>query len=153
MTAHRTYELVYIVQPDASEQELGDLHTQVEGIIQRFSGVIDRTETWGRKRLAYEIGRYRDGVYVLEVFRGPADTVKELDRRLKVIDSVIRHLVIRVDEDMEIAERRKAERQAERARRRAARGLPPEIEPEAPRAEAPASSEETDDLGQPEAQR
>jgi len=79
---------------------------------------------------------------VLEWLIGPADMIKELDRRLKVMDQVIRHLVIRVDEDMAVAERRRSERQAERAQRRAARGLPPEVEPEA---EAPAATPQDDD--------
>jgi small subunit ribosomal protein S6 len=131
MSASRTYELVYIISPEATEQEVADLHTQVESIIQKFSGRIERTETWGRKRLAYEIARQKEGIYVLEVMQGPGEMIKELDRRLKVIDRVLRHLVVRIDEAMQVAERRHAERQAERARRREARGLPPEPEGDA----------------------
>lgn len=147
MTASRTYELVYIVQPDATEQEVADLHAQVEAIVGRFSGVIERTENWGRKKLAYEIGRYKEGIYVLELIKGPAELVKELDRRLKVTDAIVRHLVVRVDEELEVAERRQAERKAERARRRVARGLPPEPEPEpaAPAETAPATTHEQTD--------
>jgi small subunit ribosomal protein S6 len=144
MTTHRTYELVYIVQPEATEQEVGDLHGQVAAIIQRFSGNIERTENWGRKKLAYEIGRHKEGIYVLEVMQGPSDMIKELDRRLKVTDQVMRHLVVRVDEDMRIAERRQAERKAERARRREARGLPPEVETEASTPDAVTSGDDRD---------
>jgi small subunit ribosomal protein S6 len=140
MSEPRVYELVYIVQPDATEPELADLHTQIATIVGRFSGVIERTENWGRKRLAYEIGRYKEGVYVLELLRGPGEMVKELDRRLKVIDPVVRHLVVRVDEDLRIAERLQTERRAERARRRQARGLPPEPEPEAAPADPAAAA-------------
>ena len=121
----RQYELVYIVVPEASEQELADLHAQVEGIVTRLNGALVKSEPWGRRKLAYEIGPHKEGIYVLEVFSGPPEVVKELDRRLKVSDRVIRHLVVRVDEDEAIAERRKAARQEESARRRAARGLPP----------------------------
>lgn len=125
----RQYELVYIVVPEASEQELADLHAQVEGIVTRLHGTLVKSEPWGRRKLAYEIGPHKEGFYVLEVFSGPPEVVKELDRRLKVSDRVIRHLVVRIDEDEAIAERRKAVRQEESARRRAARGLPPLPEP------------------------
>ncbi len=144
MNAERTYELVYIIAPDATEEQVADLHTQVEAIVQKFSGRVDKTENWGRKRLAYEIARQKEGIYVLEQIIGPSDMVTELDRRLKVIDQVIRHLVIRVDEDMAVAERHRSERLAERARRRQARGLPPEIEPEAD-APAPRPQDEDDE--------
>jgi small subunit ribosomal protein S6 len=125
----RQYELVYIVAPDATEQEVADLHAQVEGIITRLKGTLDKTEQWGRRKLAYEIGPHKEGIYVLEQFSGGADVVKELDRRLKVVDRVIRHLVVRIDEELAVAGRQKAARQAESARRREARGLPPLPEP------------------------
>jgi small subunit ribosomal protein S6 len=121
----RRYELVYILVPDAAEQEIADLQAQVEGIVARFEGAILKTEPWGRRKLAYEIGPNKEGVYVLHVFTGISGVVKELDRRLKVNDRIIRHLVVRVDEEEAVADRRKAARQEESARRRAARGLPP----------------------------
>lgn len=137
MTAPRTYELVYIVHPEATEEQVTGLHDQVAAIVGRFSGTIESTENWGRKRLAYEVGHQKEGIYVVELMRGPSEMIRELDRRLKVIDQVLRHLVVRVDEEMEIAERRRTERLEERARRRVARGLPPEPEPTpAPEAEA-----------------
>jgi small subunit ribosomal protein S6 len=126
MSEPRQYELVYIVAPETGEQELTDLHAQIEAIVARFEGRIDNTEQWGRRKLAYEIGRHREGIYVLDLMTGPGDMIKELDRRLKVIDQVIRHMVVRVDEETRIAERRKAEREAAVAARRVARGLPAE---------------------------
>ena len=71
MIAPRQYELVYITTPDASEQQLADLHAQVESIVSRFGGRVDNTENWGRRKLAYEIGRQKEGVYVLEVLDPP----------------------------------------------------------------------------------
>jgi small subunit ribosomal protein S6 len=130
MSATKQYELVYIAAPETTEEQLAELHTLVEGIVSRFGGTIDRTEPWGRRRLAYAIGRHREGIYVLEVITGGGDLVKEIDRRLKVSDLVIRHLVVRVDEDLRIAARAKAKRQQTTARRRVARGLPPEPTPE-----------------------
>ena len=126
MSQTRQYELVYIVSPDASEQAVADLHTQVEQIVQRFNGVLDKTENWGRRKLAYEIGHAREGTYVVETISGAGEMMKEIDRRLRVTDTIIRHLTVRVDEDLRVAERLRSERKATQARRRTARGLPPE---------------------------
>ena len=70
MSTTRQYELVYIVTPEASEQGVADLHTQIEQIVQRFNGTLDKTENWGRKRLAYDIGHHREGTYVVETISG-----------------------------------------------------------------------------------
>src|SRR6185436_13305389 len=129
MSQTRQYELVYIVSPDASEQAVADLHTQIEQVIQRFTGTLDKTENWGRKKLAYEIGKHREGTYVVETITGSGELMKEIDRRLRVIDQVIRHLVVRVDAELRVAERTRAARQAMSARRRVARGLPAERQP------------------------
>ena len=123
MSQARQYELVYIMSPDATEQEVADLHTQIESIITRYQGELVKTENWGRRKLAFRIGKHREGTYVLEVFKGTGELTKELDRRLKVIDSVIRHLCVRVDEELRLAERTRARRDAE-TQRRIARGLP-----------------------------
>jgi small subunit ribosomal protein S6 len=136
MSVSRQYELVYIVTPEATDQEVADLHTQIEQIVQRFNGTFDKTENWGRRKLAYEIGHHREGTYVVETITGTGEMVKEIDRRLRVIDQVIRHLVVRVDEDLRVAERTRAARKATQARRRTARGLPPEPQPGESRGDA-----------------
>jgi small subunit ribosomal protein S6 len=129
MSTSRQYELVYIVTPDASEQEIADLHTQIEQIVQRYGGTFDKTENWGRKRLAYDIGHHREGNYVVETITGSGELMKEIDRRLRVIDQVIRHLIVRVDEELRVAQRTTEARKTFVARRRVARGLPPERQP------------------------
>ena len=129
MSQNRQYELVYIVSPDATEQAVADLHTQVEQIVQRFNGTLDKTENWGRRKLAYEIGHAREGTYVVETITGSGELMKEIDRRLRVIDQVIRHLVVRVDEELRVAQRTTDARKKFVARRRVARGLPPERQP------------------------
>jgi len=126
MSQTRQYELVYIVSPDASEQAVADLHTQIEEIVTRFKGTLDKTENWGRRKLAYEIGHAREGTYVVETISGTGELMKEIDRRLRVTDTIIRHLTVRVDDDIKVAERLRSERKATQARRRTARGLPPE---------------------------
>jgi small subunit ribosomal protein S6 len=121
----RKYELVYVVSPEASDEQVTALHDQVQAIVTRFEGTIEKTEPWGRRKLAYEIGHHKEGNYVLEVILGSGDLMKEIDRRLKVIDEVIRHIVVRVDEEQQVAERARTKRTTTTARRRVARGLPP----------------------------
>jgi small subunit ribosomal protein S6 len=125
----RTYELVYVASPDATDEQVADLHTQVEAIVQRMGGQIEKTDNWGRRKLAYEIGRHKEGTYVLEVIKGDGDLMKEIDRRLRVTDLVIRHLTVRVDEEQGVVERTKAKRTETSRRRRLARGLPAERQP------------------------
>ena len=126
---NRKYELVYLVSPDATDDQVTDLHAQVESIVQRMGGQIEKTDNWGRRKLAYEIGRHKEATYVLEVINGSGDLLKEIDRRLKVSELVIRHLVVRVDADQEVIERTRARRAVASRRRRLARGLPPDRQP------------------------
>ncbi len=132
-TVTRTYELVYVIRPDATEQQIAELHAQVEQIVGRMGGALEKTEAQqafgGRRKLAYEIGHHKEGIYALEVMKGGGELVRELDRRLKVTEGLLRHLIVRVDEDQITAERARTKRQAESRRRRIARGLPPERQP------------------------
>ena len=129
MSQVRQYELIYVTPPETSEEALAELHQQVAAVVERFGGVIERTENWGRRRLAYEIGHHREGTYVVETISGSGEVMKEIDRRLRVTDQVIRHLIVRVDEELRVAERTRDARKANQARRRVARGLPPEPAP------------------------
>jgi small subunit ribosomal protein S6 len=140
----RKYELVYVVEPDATEQQVNDLQAQVEQIAQRMGGKLEKPEVpglTGRRRLAYEIGHHKEGLYVLNVITGGGDLVKEIDRRLRVTEGLLRHLIVRVDEDQIKAERARTKRQDESRRRRIARGLPPERQP----GEGPQTPDDADD--------
>ena len=141
----RTYELIYVLKPDAPETEVADLHKQVADIVERMGGTIDKSENaapWGRRRLAYEIGHHKEGFYVLEVITGSAELMKEIDRRLKVTEGLLRHLIVRVDEASIKADRMRTKRTEESRRRRVARGLPPDRQP----GEGP-QGEDNDDSG------
>ena len=126
---NRKYELVYVVSPDATEAQVTELQTQVEGIVQRMGGTLEKTENWGRRKLAYEIGRHKEATYILDVINGSGELMKEIDRRLKVFDLVIRHLVVRVDEHEGVIDRQKTKRTETSRRRRVARGLPADRAP------------------------
>jgi small subunit ribosomal protein S6 len=126
---NRKYELVYVVSPDATDAQVAELHTQVEQITQRLGGTIDKTDNWGRRKLAYEIGSHKEGTYVLETIDGGGELMKEIDRRLKVSDLIIRHLVVRIDEEQAVIDRTRTTRTDSARRRRVARGLPPDRQP------------------------
>jgi len=138
----RTYELIYVMKPDVPETEAADMHKQVADIVERMGGTIDKTDTWGRRKLAYEIGHQKEGFYVLEVISGSGELMKEIDRRLKVTEGLLRHLIVRVDESTIKAERMRTKRTEESRRRRVARGLPPDRQP----GEGP-QGEDSDDSG------
>src|SRR6187431_2146266 len=146
MSTVRQYELIYITPPESTEEALAELHTQVQAVVDRFGGNIEKTENWGRRKLAYEIAGHRDGVYILELINGPAALTAELDRRLRVFDVVIRHMIVRVDEELAIAERARTERKSSMASRRVRRGLPPEPTEQ----ERNRRMEDSDDLDGPE---
>ena len=138
---NRKYELVYVVSPDASDDQITALHTQVQETVTRMNGQLEKTENWGRRKLAYEIGRHKEGTYVLEHITGSDELMKEIDRRLRVSDQVIRHITVRVDEETKVIERARSVRKEASQRRRVARGLPPERQP----GEGPQRSDDDDD--------
>jgi small subunit ribosomal protein S6 len=145
---NRKYELVYVVSPDATEAQVTELQTQVEGIVQRMGGTLEKTENWGRRKLAYEIGRHKEATYILDVINGSGELMKEIDRRLKVFDLVIRHLVVRVDENEGVIDRQRAKRTETSRRRRVARGLPADRAPgEGQRGEPDDDRDDRFDLG------
>lgn len=121
MSETRQYELVYVVSPEITEEGVAELHERIAGIVGQLGGVVDKTDNWGRRRLAYEIDRHREGTYVIELISGPGALVTELDRRLRVMEQLLRHLVVRVDEDLRKAQRARERRQGRQQRRLAKR--------------------------------
>ncbi len=91
----RKYELVYVVSPDATDEQVTEVHTQVEAIVQRMNGQLEKTENWGRRKLAYEIGHKGEGSYHLLQFTCDAPTLDEASRVLRIDDGVMRHLATR----------------------------------------------------------
>ena len=116
--SERVYEIIFIADPNLGEPEVDALATQVQGFVEQAGGKVQKVEKWGKKRLAYDVGRHREGSYVLLVVEGSGGLVREAERRLKVTDGVIRFLSVRVDEELRKAERRKAKRTAEEEKRR-----------------------------------
>ena len=111
--SQRTYEILFIADPNLSEPDVDTLTAQVQTFVEKEGGKIDKLEKWGKKRLAYELGRHREGYYVLITALGGAAMVKEVERRIKVQDGIIRYITVRVDEELRKADRRKAQRAKE----------------------------------------
>jgi small subunit ribosomal protein S6 len=106
----RTYEIIFIADPNLSEPDVEALSTTVKGFVEKEGGKIEKSENWGKKRLAYEVRRHREGYYVLLTVVGSAALVKEVERRIRVTDGIIRHISVRVDQEIAKAETRKAAR-------------------------------------------
>jgi small subunit ribosomal protein S6 len=93
----REYETVFILDPALEEGPVNEQIERASGLIRDNGGIVDEVERWGRRRLAYEIGRKRDGVYTLVRYHAPGAAVKELERRLRVNEQVLRVMTVVVD--------------------------------------------------------
>jgi small subunit ribosomal protein S6 len=114
----RVYEVLFIADSNLGEPEVDALAALVQGYIEKEGAKIQKVEKWGKKRLAYLVRRQREGSYVLLVAEGKAEMVKEVERRLRVTDGVIKFMTVRVDEELRKAERRKARRAADEEKKR-----------------------------------
>jgi small subunit ribosomal protein S6 len=90
--------MMFILKPELDEEAVNAAIERFTGIIANHGGVIDSVDKWGKRRLAYEINKIREGVYVLVYFRGEPGAAQELERVLKLSDEVVRQLIIRKDE-------------------------------------------------------
>jgi small subunit ribosomal protein S6 len=116
----RRYELVYIVQPEATDEERAKVEERVSSICERMHAHVLKKEDWGKRKLAYEIKKSNKGYYSYLVFAAPATVPAEIERNLRLLDSVLRYLTICLDKDISL-EAAKAEIAAEEEARAAAR--------------------------------
>ncbi len=95
----RTYEMMFILKPDLSEEDFAEAKERLQKIIADFGGeFIKELDGWGKKRLAYNIQDYPEGIYSVWHFNGETETVNELDRIIKISDKFLRHMIIRLEE-------------------------------------------------------
>jgi len=113
----RIYEELFIVRPDASEEETEAFLEQVKQVIVQGGGAVDKLDNWGLRKLAYRVGKRDEGFYILIQFSSPPEAVKELERRLRVSDLVLKFLTVRIDEKLKRLDKRKKQRE-KRARRK-----------------------------------
>jgi small subunit ribosomal protein S6 len=113
----RNYEIMFIVNPNTTEEEIDKINGQVENIVAAGGGKVEKLEKMGKKRLAYEVEKQREGYYVLFVMQANGDIVKECERRLRVIDAVMKYITVRTDDETRRVEKIKNFRQRRAARR------------------------------------
>ena len=94
----RDYEVLYIVSEDLDDEKVQDAVKRVNTLIQRSGGTADRTNLWGKRRLAYEVKHQKEGAYVLQDFQLDPNRVPELEAALKITEEVLRHLIVRKPE-------------------------------------------------------
>src|SRR5215813_15461560 len=108
--ALRTYEIAFIAAPNTADDDLSKLNSQIEQIAADRGGKVTKVDNWGRRKLAYRIGKFDEGVYTFVHLEGSGQEIAEIERRLRVTDFVIRHLTVRTDEALKRAEKLKSKR-------------------------------------------
>ena len=93
----RKYEMMYVLHPDLAEEGVTELVEKLKNVVTNNAGEITEFKDMGKRRLAYEIKKVRDGFYFLMNFDGDQTTAAELDRITRISDGVIRHLIFRID--------------------------------------------------------
>src|SRR5215475_1087928 len=111
---NRTYELMFIVRPDMSEEDQDKLISTLETAVGSSGGRVVNMEKMGKRRLAYTVRKFNDGIYMLLTFEGGGGLVHELERRLRASEPVIKFLSVRIDEEQKRLDKIKALREARR---------------------------------------
>ena len=91
------YELALVVSAKIDDEARAEVVEKAKGYITRFGGTVSEVEEWGKKRLAYEIQKMREGYYYFIQFEAEADCPAELEHRVRIMDNVLRYLVVRKD--------------------------------------------------------
>ncbi len=131
----RIYEELFIVRPDVTDEEIDPFIEQLTGVITSHGGKIDKSDKWGVRKLAYRVDKRNEGYYVLLQFTAGPEIVRELERRLRVADLVMKFITVRIDEKLKKIDKRKKAREKRAARRPA----PPVAAPSLPTGEPAAA--------------
>ena len=141
---NRTYELMFVVRPDMTEEDLDKLISTLQSIVPASGGTVQKVDKMGKRRLAYTVKRFHEGIYVLMVVEGGGAVIHELERRLRVTEQVIKFLTVRTDEEQKRLDKVKALRDArKKVSAQPAAPAPVAVAAEAPPAavpEAPATA-------------
>ena len=127
---NRTYELMFIVRPDMTDEDQDKLISTLEHAVTSTGGHVKNVEKMGKRRLAYTVRKFHDGLYILLTFEGSGGLVHELERRLRVSEAVIKFLSVRIDEEQKRLDKIKAIRDARK--KTSATSVPPAEGTEAP---------------------
>ena len=127
----RVYEELFIVRPNATDEEIDPLIEQLRQVVTSRGGAVDKTDKWGVRRLAYRVEKQSEGYYVLLQFSAGPEVVKEVERRLRVADMVMKFITVRVDEKLKKVEKRRKAREKRAARKPAPSVAAPSMPSEA----------------------
>lgn len=122
--ANRTYEVMYIVNPETEGEKIVKLNEAVGKLIEKEGGIVVRMDDIGIRNLAYPIMKKNTGHYVLFEIDGSGQEILELERRIRVNDLIMRYITVRVDEDRKKADKIRAKREARSAKRASFRAAP-----------------------------
>jgi small subunit ribosomal protein S6 len=111
---NRTYELMFIVRPDMTDEDLDKLIATLGSTVTPAGGSVKSVEKMGKRRLAYAVRKFHDGLYILMTFEGGGAVIHELERRLRVTEPVIKFLTVRIDEEQKRLDKIKALKAARR---------------------------------------
>lgn len=148
----RSYELMYILDPKLDEDASGALMGKIEELMSKQGVEVEKTEPWGKRRLAYSIKGNWEGNYILSYLKAEPTAISDMERRLRVTDGILRFLTVRMDEQQAKLDRKKArdaeQGQARRQRRadkaKAAKAESEQAAPTPKPAAAPSPSASTD---------
>src|SRR5215510_9919327 len=101
----REYETIYVLRPNTTNEQVAEVNTRVKGVIESMGGKVIKVDNWGKRRLAYEVSKERKGIYLYWLYLAQPGIVEETERNLRMLDSVIRFLTVKVDENIDVAAR------------------------------------------------
>ena len=101
----REYETIYILRPNTPNEGVAEVNTKVKAVIEGLGGKILKVDNWGKRRLAYEVAKERKGIYLYWLYLAQPGVVEETERNLRMLDSVIRYLTVKVDENIDVTAR------------------------------------------------
>lgn len=133
--ANRTYEVMYIVDPETAADKIEKLNEAVGKLIEKEGGTVVRLDDIGQRTLAYPIKKRTEGHYVLFEIEGTGQEILELERRMRVNDLIMRYITVRVDEDRKKADKMRAKREKRVSQRAKFRTTTEESAPEPEAAE------------------
>jgi small subunit ribosomal protein S6 len=134
----RLYDLIFIARPASPEEDIKKVLSVIEHTVAEKGGKVEKAETWGTRKLAYRVAKHREGMYYYQQIRtSHPDLIAELERRLRVQDSVIKYQTVRLDEDLK-RQKKYGDRREKRSARRPRRATTPAATPAAPSAPAAA---------------
>ncbi|MCW5983166.1 MAG: 30S ribosomal protein S6 [Bryobacteraceae bacterium] len=140
----RIYEELFIVDPNASDEDIEAVANQVQAVVTDGGGTVDKVDKWGVRRLAYRVKKRDEGFYILVQFSAGPDVVKEIERRLRVHDLVLKYITVRIDEKLQWLDKRK------KAREKRALKKPAPVPVGAPGPKMPGEPVEAESSGQEE---